>query len=86
MQLSDIKFEDFAEIIGMIDDQPGECQQFYLEAMAEVPLIERLMSVYNHAAENDAPEIMLKTNKTNISTLTALYLLEKKAEAAEAQG
>jgi hypothetical protein len=86
MKLGDIKFEDFAEIIGMIDDQPGECQQFYLEAMAEVPLIERLMDVYNHAAENGAPEIMLKTNKTIISTLTALFLLEKKAEASETEG
>lgn len=64
MQLSDINFEEFAEIIGMLDDQPGECQQFYLEAIAEVPLIKHLMGVYSHAAENNADTIMLKTNKT----------------------
>ena len=83
MNLKEIKPEEFASAIALINDQPERFQNLQTEAVAEVPLIKYLMGVYSHAVESKAPSPAVEGNKATLSILTALYLLEQNAENLE---
>lgn len=86
MNLKDIKPEEFTNAIALVHDQPEKFLYLQTKAVAEVPLIKHLMGVYSHAVESKAPKLSVEMDKAALSILTALYLLEKNAEASESQG
>ena len=80
MKLKDIKPEEFAAAIALIDDEPEKFLCFQTQAVVEVPLIKYLMDVYMHTVESKVPT---EASKAALSMVTALYLLEQKAENPE---
>ena len=80
MNLEEIDVEEFMELVASIDDAASEHESMIMEAMKNVPILQRLMFIYNNAAENDAPKELLSKNQTIISTLLALYVIEKRTK------
>ncbi len=80
MNLKEIKPEEFASAIALINDEPERFQNLQTEAVEEIPVIKYVMEVYSHAVEGKAPSSAIEGNKATLSILTALYLLEKNTE------
>ncbi len=77
MLLADVEFESFIGWLGFFDENIEEAKDILMESLVEVPLIERLMLIYNNAAESGADEHMLRRNRDIVSSLLALHQLEK---------
>ena len=80
MNLVEIDVDEFMELIASLDDAPSEHESMILEAMKNIPILQRLMYIYNNAAADDAPKELLAKNQTIISTLLTLYVIEKRTK------
>ena len=77
MVLASVEFESFIRWLGYFDEHTSEAEEILMKSLVEVPLIERLLLIFNNAAESGADEYMLNRNRDIINTLLALHQLEK---------
>lgn len=82
MLLQSLDFDEFVEWMGKFDEDPQGTKDLLIEAMNEVPVIERLLMIMQNAKDNNAPEDMIRRNADQIQCFAALYQLEKKQNTA----
>ncbi|GMW01527.1 MAG: hypothetical protein AMXMBFR84_26640 [Candidatus Hydrogenedentota bacterium] len=77
MRISEVNFDQFMAWLGALDEDIASCEDAVRETMENVPLVERLMFIFNNALEDGAEEIMLMRNRDIANTLIALHQLEQ---------
>jgi len=82
MVLSDVQFEEFMSWLGLFDENTREMADYIRESMSEVPVIERLLLIFNNALESGAEENMLDRQMLDrsrdvVNVLLALHRIEK---------
>ena len=82
MNLRDIDFDEFVQWVGKFEEDPRGTNNLLLEAAAELPVIERLLTIMQNAVDNDAPEDMIRRNADLIQFFAALFQMEKKQNMA----